>query len=262
MCSRLLVAASALVLGACYSTSAPPDEVFVVGRLVEFLPEQPGQADVIGDARWVAAERDGTALVEGVTDPSGFFQAGPLPKNHPVGLAFLKDGYGPAVFTGETANRDSFLFTGAVYQDPLELLQDFVDEHSLAVLGSGGNLMTLTSNGGGAIVRGRVTRLVDPETLAFENVGGASVVVRDGAGNEYPVWYRDAENEVDSTATETSPADARFAAFAVVATGANPVIGRGVASITVEVTTADGVFEESTFVIDGGVAEFDFFAVP
>lgn len=251
-------AAAAMGLGACFSGSAPPEEVSIIGRLVEFQTE--GLA-VIPGASVFATTRDGTALAAGMTDANGLFVAGPLEKNVEVALVFEKEGFAPSVFSGETAGRDAFLFTGSVYQDRVPVAQAFVDEHSAAVLGTT-SLMTLGTGGAGAIVRGRVTRLVDPERLGFVNVGGASVVIRDAAGNEYPVWYRDATGEVDPLATQTHAADARFAAFAVAATGANAALGLPTGQVTVSVTTPDGTFDETTVVLDGGITELDFFAVP
>lgn len=244
--------------------------VALVGRLVEFREEG---GFVIPGATYFGTARDGEAIQGGTTDGSGFFVADGFATETEVALAFLNTGMAPAVFSGETAERDSFLFTGyaqldgtglvplGVHQDKDAVVQDFVDEYSIAVLGTG-NLMTLGSSGSGAIVRGRVTRLVDSESLTFENVGGATVEVFDGAGNPIEVFYRDDEGAVDPGATATDAADARFAAFAVTASGANPVFGIGLGVVTVRVTVDGREAEEQTYVLDGGITEFDFFAAP
>lgn len=233
--------------------------VAIVGLLVEFEGEN--DAFVIPGANFFATTRAGDAMAGGLTDGGGTFIADGLPTETDVTLAFLKYGYAPAVFTGETAARDSFLFTGSVHQDKVEVVQEFVDEHSAAVLGTG-SLMTVSSGGDGAIVRGRVRRLVDAEELTFEDVGGATVEVLDASGNSYPVYYRNADEEVDVAATETNETDARFAAFAVTATNASTVFGRGIGEVTVRVTYEGRSAEETTFVIDGGIAEFDRFSPP
>jgi hypothetical protein len=233
------------------------DCVAIVGRLVEFEDDQ---AFVIPSADYFATTRAGEAIAGGLTDGGGVFVADGLPTRTDVALAFLKSEYAPAVFTGETAERDSFLFVGSVHQDTVDVVQEFVDEHSAAVLGTG-SLMTVGS-GGGAIVRGRVRRVVDPATLEFEDVGDATVEVLDGSGNSYPVYYRNVSEEVDATATGTNDTDARFAAFAVTATNASAVFGRDIGQITVRVTIDGNTAEETTFVIDGGITEFDRFSPP
>ena len=243
--------------------------VAIVGRLVEFREEG---GFLIGGASFFGTSRAGNAIAAGVTDGSGGFVADGFPTNTEVALAFMTSGFAPAVFSGETAERDSFLFTGyadvvgeglvplGAHQDPIAVAQAFVDEYSAAVLGTG-SLMTLGTSGG-AIVRGRITRLVDPEDLSFENVGGATVEVIDGAGTPYTVYYRDGDSDVDPLATATHASDARFAAFAVSASGADPVFGIGLGAVTVRVTFEGREAEEQTFVLENGITEFDFFAAP
>lgn len=244
--------------------------VAVVGRLVEFREEG---GFVIPGADYFGTNRGGDAIAAGITDGNGTFVADGFPTNTDVALAFLTSGFAPAVFTGETAERDSFLFTGygsiadeglvplGVHQDTNAVVRDFVEEYSAAVLGTG-SLMTVGTSGAGAIVRGRVTRLIDAENLVFENVGGATVEVLDGAGNPVPVYFRDEDGDVNPLATETDAGDARFAAFAVTASNADAVFGLGLGTVTVRVTLDGRSAEEQTFVLDNGITEFDFFAAP
>lgn len=251
-------------------TGAEFDCVAVVGRLVEFRDEG---GFVIPGADYFGATRAGSAISGGVTDIGGAFVADGFQLDSKVALAFLGSGFAPAVFSGETGERDSFLFTGygtvegtglvplGVHQDRVAAAQEMVDEYSAAVLGTG-NLMTLGSSGSGAIVRGRVTRLTDAETLTFENVADATVEVLDGAGNPIPVYYRNGDGDVDPLANSTDGDDARFAAFAVTASNADAVFGLGVGTVTVRVTVGGDQAEEQTFVLDGGITEFDFFAAP
>lgn len=238
--------------------------VAVVGRLVEFR-EDGGY--LITGGEYYGTTRDGVTIDSGLTDGNGFFVADGFTTNTEVALAFVTSGFTPAVFSGETAERDSFLFTGyanvvgqgqvplGAHQDPVGVAQAFVDEHSVAVLGTG-DLMTLGTSGG-AIVRGRVTRLLDAEDLTFENVGDATVEVFDAAGNPFPVYYRNDDGDVDPLATSTDPNDARFAAFAVTASN-----GLLAAPITVRVTFEGREAEEQTFALENGITEFDFFTAP
>lgn len=282
VCSpRSLVGLLAFGLAAC--VASPTTERFcldadgvefpcvaIVGRLVEFREEG---GFLIPGAEYFGTSRAGVPVAGGITDGGGLFVADGFATNTEVALAFLTSGFAPAVFSGETAERDSFLFTGyasvvgeelgiplGVHQDPVGVAQAFVDEHSAAVLGTG-NLMTLGTSGG-AIVRGRITRLVDAEDLSFENVGGATVEVFDGAGNPFTVYYRDGDSQVDPLAVATHGGDARFAAFAVTASGADPVFDLGLGEVTVRVTLDGRQVEEQTFVLEGGITEFDFFAAP
>lgn len=241
--------------------------VALVGSLLE-LREEDGVVNgyPIAGAVYNVTSRSAEGLVDGVTNANGGFVADGLETGTPVALAFQKSGYAPAVFSGETAERDSFFYNGSVFQETLETVQELVDEYSVAVLGTG-SLMTVGS-GGGAIVRGRVRsfrELVDG-IPRFDEVGGAMVEVFDGANNSLPVYYRaddpDGDGEVDPTATATNEYNASFAAFAVTATSASSVLGRDVGSVTVRVTLDGRTAEETTYVIDGGITELGRFSPP
>lgn len=251
----LVALAAGLVTGGCYTSSAPPETVAIVGNLWD-LDENEG---IVG-ADYVVTTRDGAlALSDGQTGDFGFFAAAGLEKEIPVALAFARTGYTTAVFTGETANRDSFLFFPTVYQERTAVTEQLIADYASAASISSGDLMVLGS-GGGAIVRGFTRRLLSVDPLQFDNVPGVQVEVLDGAGTSYRVFYGDDDGEVDPDATETG--DGSFAAFAVVATGDTLVLGRATGSVTVRATTADGTAEETTLALDGGITELNFFIVP
>lgn len=266
---------NASTLRTCEATVDGATEIYdcvaIVGRLIEFREEEgETNAYVVPGAAWTITDREGAGIVAGQTDSNGIFVADGLRTQTAVAMAFLKNGFLPAVFSGETAERDSFLYTGSVFADSVERAQDFVDEYSAAVLGTG-TLMTI-GTGGGAIVRGRVQEFVELSEDGiplFADVAGATVEVLDGAGNSWPVHYRgtadvdeDGVEDVDPAATATGP-NATFAAFAVTASNASATFtGRSVGAVTVRVTVGGDTAEETTFAIGGGITEFRPFIAP
>lgn len=249
----LAIAAGPLFAG-CYSSSAPPETVAIVGNLWDRDANEG-----IVNADYLVTSRDGSSgLSAGITGDFGFFVAGGLEKRIPVALTFDRTGYTPAVFTGDTASRDSFLFFPTVYLERTSVTRDFIADYAAAASLSSGELMVLGS-GGGAIVRGFTRRLVSVDPLEFEEVAGVQIDILDGEGTSYRVFYG-VDGEVAPEATETG--DGSFAAFAVLATGDTLVLGNRTGTVTVRATTDDGTVEESTLVIEAGITELDFFTVP
>lgn len=258
-------AASLGLLAACGGDVVPPELVAFVGRLIDEDGVGVASADV-----WVTTRNGSAVLASTRTDADGRFVAGGLEKNVEVALVFS----GAAdtvrtVFSGETESNDMFLFTGAVFVRDLAGQQDVVDEYTTA-LGATNALMTFdrAAPGSGAMVRGRVVRVVeDAGGLYYENVPGAQVTVEDAAGVQYPVVYRgDFPNATDPGPIEPGRTqtgeDARFVAFAVSTTSGIGVFPFPANAVTVTVLTSDGSFSEDTLAVEDGVTVLDLFTVP
>ena len=262
------------LLGACGGDPLPPTLVAFVGSLVNGTVPAGGSYEPIATADVFVVGSNGALLGKAVTDSGGGFVVGDLQKNKPVRMIFQHPtDYARSVFTGETENNDMYLFVGAVYELKISDLAQTISDYTTAA-GATAQLMTFsyTTSGNGALVRGRVVRLVQTGNgFAYYNVPGATVQVTDGAGKSYRVFYRGdypasggGPGPIDPNRTDTG-GDARFAAFGVAVTGTtSDALGFPMGPVHVTVTTTGGTFTftQDTLVVEDGVTALDLFTVP
>jgi hypothetical protein len=271
----------AIALTACGGDVPPPDLISIFGRLFEPVTQDGNDVlvTVAGAEVYVASTggsilsatnaTNGSAIV---TDAGGAFTVSGLEKEKEIALVFSSPGRVRTVFRGETESNHMILFSGSVFQVGLERQQAVVDEFTTAAAATSA-LMTFNYDtaGNGAMVRGRVLRAVENPPgyepgLYFFNVEDAAVTIMDGAGNPYRVFYRgDFPNDTDPGPIEpsrtTTGEDARFAAFAVQATGLSTFTfpaGRVTVTVTADGTTTT----ETSLVVEDGLTVLDLLVVP
>jgi hypothetical protein len=266
--------ASAILLAACGGDPIPPTLVAFVGHLVDAELDANNQyVDVTSADVFVVGSAG--VLTHTTTDATGRFVAGGLPKRIPVELVFSKPtDYARAVFTGDTEDNDSFLFTPAVYAFKVTSLQSIVDDYGAAIAATSA-LMTFdyASAGSGAMVRGRVVipfRFPDG-TIAYYNAPGAHVTVTDALGVDHRVFFRGDYPDpnpngdpgpIDPNRTTTG-GDAQFAAFGIpVVSSSTSGLGFPSAPVYVTVTTSSGTYTQATIVVEDGVTILDRFTSP
>ena len=268
----LALTAASTILAACGGDEPSPLLVGFSGRVID------DDSNGIANTAVRVTDRAGQVLSASSTAADGRFFAGGLEKNIPVAMIFSGDpSFVRTVFTGETEERDSLLFTGAVFQRRVAGQQDVIAEFTTAAAISTAALMTFdyTQNTSGAMVRGRVVRMIPTQAgPTFYNVPGATVSIVDGAGTPARVFYRGSfpdpnpdgsqdPGPIEAAATETGE-DARFVAFRVmpVVTTGTAQLGFPSGEVTVSVTTDDGTFTEQSLVVEDGLTVFDLFVVP
>lgn len=270
--ATFLAVAVVAELAACGGDPAPPLTVGFAGTLVQqrFVSSDP-QLGIAGADVFVTSS-SGALLSQTTTDANGGFFAGGLPKEIPTALVFSKTpDYARTVFTTDSESHDALLFYGAVFEPTIADAEKIVAEYAAAASVTSASLMTFdpaaTTSTAGAMVRGRVVRLVQtPAGLAYMTVDNATVTVTDGNGVTYPVFYRgDFPNDndpgpIDPARTKTGT-DSRFVAFGIDAKGLSTLPFEA-GPVTVSVTVGGTTITEQTIAVLGGVTELDLFTVP
>lgn len=273
----LLAALFVAELVSCGGDPPPPDTVAFVGTLIEqrFVDTDPVVNLAGAD---VYAVLGSSLAAQSVTDVNGGFVAGGLPKDASANLVFSDEtDHVRSVFAGDTESHDSLLFYGAVFEARRDSAQSIVSEYAAAAGLSSNDLMNFDAlaSTANAMVRGRILRLVQtPQGAAYDSVAGAQVTVTDATGKSYRVFYRgDFPNDndpgpIEPNRTKTGT-DSRFVAFGVSAHGINALpFDAGRVRITVTTTEGTCVLApepncvEDTLVVDDGITELDYFAVP
>ena len=260
-------------LASCGGDPPPPTTVAFAGTLIRQRFKTDDAVVPIDGADVFVTNTAGGLLSQAKTLANGNFVAGGLPKQVPAALVFSKTpDYVRSVFTGDTESHDSLLFFGAVFEAAADDAHAILSEYSTAAGVSSNSLMVLdpaaTTSTGGAMVRGRVVRLVEtPQGLGYDTVKNATVTITDGFGTSYRVFYRgdfptsgNDPGPIDPARTKTG-SDSRFIAFGIKAQGISTLPFEA-GPITVSVTTSAGTFTEHTLGVLEGITELDLFTVP